>query len=96
VGLLVSRPLVCGAFSPCTSHANSIRADKVVQALVKAGKKYLQKKIQTQVFNINTLRSPYLKTYVLKKDTLQKALVKFGPRYAQQMGCCCFVPPGFA
>jgi hypothetical protein len=68
---------------------------KSCKPLKKLAKKYLQKKVQTQVFKINTSRPSYKKTHVHKKDTLQQALVKFGPRYAQQMGRCGFVTSGF-
>jgi hypothetical protein len=71
-------------------------ADKVMQALEKADEKYQQQKVQTQVFKNNTLRPSYKKTYASKKDTSHQALVKFSPRYAQQMGRCCFVPPSLA
>jgi hypothetical protein len=66
------------------------------KSLKKLAKKYLQKKVRTKVFKINTFRPSHKKTHVLKKDTLQQALVKFGPGYAQQMGGCGLVPPGLA
>jgi hypothetical protein len=71
-------------------------ADKVMQTLVKADKKYPTGKIPTQVLKTNTLKMSFLKTHDFIKDTSQKALVQFGPRYAQQMGCCCLVTPGLA
>jgi hypothetical protein len=67
----------------------------VCKPLKKLAKKYLQKKVQTQVFKINTPKPSYLKAHALKKDTSQQALVKFGTRYAQQMGRCGFVTSGF-
>jgi hypothetical protein len=43
--------------------------------LKKLAKKYLQKKVRTQVFKINTPKPSYLKAHALKKDTSQQALV---------------------
>ena len=67
-----------------------------MQALEKADEKYPKKNTQTRVLKIYTLEMSDENTRAFNIDTSQKTLVKFGPRYAQQMGCCRFVPPSLA